>query len=65
MEPRGGESYSANVPLTPEGILYYFEASDEDGNAVNYPNVMVQTPYLVVNAWDPAESAGAVQAPHQ
>jgi hypothetical protein len=63
MEPRGGASYSANVPLTPEGILYYFEAIDEDGNAANYPNFMERTPYLVVNAWDPSESAGAEKDP--
>ena len=63
MEPGGGASYSANVPLTPEGILYYFEAIDEDGNAANYPNFMERTPYLVVNAWDPSESAGAEKDP--
>jgi hypothetical protein len=63
MQPRGGTSYSANVPLTPEGILYYFEAIDEDGNAANYPNFMERTPYLVVNAWDPSESAGTVKDP--
>ena len=63
MEPQGGASYSANVPLTPEGILYYFEAIDEDGNAANYPNFMERTPYLVVNAWDPSERVGAVKDP--
>jgi len=30
-----GGNYTATVPLTPEGILYYFEAVDEDGNAAN------------------------------
>jgi hypothetical protein len=63
MEPRGGASYSANVPLTSEGVLYYFEAIDEDGNAANYPNFLERTPYLVVNAWDPAESAAGLKDP--
>jgi hypothetical protein len=60
MQPRGGTGYSASVPLTPEGILYYFEAIDEDGNGVNYPDIMKCTPYLTVDAWDPAETIGGV-----
>jgi hypothetical protein len=63
MDPHGGKSYSASVPLTAEGILYYFEAVDEDGNAANYPDVMEQTPYLIINGWDPAESAGVAKYP--
>jgi hypothetical protein len=58
MQPRGGTGYSASVPLTPEGILYHFEAIDEDGNGVNYPDIMKRTPYLTVDAWDPAETIG-------
>jgi dienelactone hydrolase len=60
MQPRGGTAYSASVPLTPEGILYYFEAIDEDGNGVNYPDIMKRTPYLTVEAWAPAETIGEV-----
>ena len=41
------------VPLTPEGILYYFEAVDEAGNAANYPNFLEQTPYFVIDSWAP------------
>jgi len=26
---------------------------DEDGNAVNYPDFRVQTPYFAVGGWDP------------
>ncbi len=53
MHSYGSGSYAASVPLTPEGILYYFEAVDEDGNAANYPNVLEQTPYLVIDSWAP------------
>jgi hypothetical protein len=53
MHPSGNGSYAASVPLTPEGILYYFEAMDEDGNAANYPNVLERTPYLVIDSWAP------------
>lgn len=38
MRPSGDNRYQANVTLTPEGILYYFEVIDEDGNAPNYPD---------------------------
>jgi hypothetical protein len=54
MHPSANGSYTATVPLTPEGILYYFDAVDEGGNAVNYPNFMEQTPYLVIGSWAPA-----------
>ena len=53
MHPGAGGNYTATVPLTPEGILYYFEAVDEDGNAANYPNFLEQTPYLVIDSWAP------------
>lgn len=53
MHGAGDGSYTAAVPLTPEGILYYFEAVDEDGNGANYPNVLEQTPYLVIDSWAP------------
>jgi hypothetical protein len=59
MSPSGQGQFSATVPLTPEGILYYFEAVDEDGNAANYPNFLVRTPYFSIEGWD-AHSAGGV-----
>lgn len=46
-------NYTATVPLTPQGVLYYFEAVDEDGNAANYPNFLGQTPYFVIDSWAP------------
>ncbi len=54
MSPAGDGRYTATVPLTPEGILYYFEALDEDGNGTNYPHFLEQTPYLVIDSWLPA-----------
>jgi hypothetical protein len=61
MEPRGNGHYHASVPLTPEGILYYFEVADEDGNGANYPDFLQQTPYLVIPAWDAAAPGGEVK----
>jgi len=52
MSPSGDGKFSASVPVTPEGILYYFEAVDTDGNAANYPNFLVQTPYFSIEGWD-------------
>jgi hypothetical protein len=53
MHATGDGNYAATVPLTPEGILYYFETVDEDGNAANYPNFFEQTPYLAIDSWAP------------
>ena len=58
MSPSGEGKFSAMVPLTPEGILYYFEAVDRDGNAANYPNFLVQTPYFSIEGWDARRGAG-------
>lgn len=49
MEGIGSDRYRARVPLTSEGILYYFEAIDEDGNAANYPDFLKRTPYFAIN----------------
>jgi hypothetical protein len=57
MQPAGGSRYAASVPLTPEGILYYFEAVDEHGNAAHFPNFLERTPYFEVQGWDPATPA--------
>jgi hypothetical protein len=56
MHPLGNGTYDANVPLTPDGILYYFEAADENGNAANYPDFLERTPYFVVDGWNPGQS---------
>jgi len=53
MERTGGNRYEAAVPLTSEGILYYFEAVDEDGNGVHYPDFLKQAPYFVIDGWAP------------
>jgi hypothetical protein len=52
MSPSGQDQFSATVPLTPEGILYYFEAVDEDGNAANYPDFLLRTPYFSIEGWE-------------
>jgi hypothetical protein len=53
MHSTGDGNYAAAAPLTPEGILYYFEAVDEAGNAANYPNFLEQTPYFAIDSWAP------------
>jgi hypothetical protein len=52
MSPLGQGQFKAALPLTPEGILYYFEAVDENGNAANYPNFLVRTPYFSIEGWE-------------
>jgi hypothetical protein len=52
MTPLLQGQFSARVPITPEGILYYFEAVDQDGNAANYPNFLARTPYFSIEGWD-------------
>lgn len=51
MKDVGQNRYQASVPLTPEGLLYYFQAADADGNAVRYPDFLEQTPYFVIDGW--------------
>jgi hypothetical protein len=53
MQPEGQGYFRATVPLTPEGILYYLEAVDDDGNAVNYPDFLERTPYFIIDSWAP------------
>ncbi len=57
MRASGDGKYSATVPLTDEGILYYFEAVDESGNAANYPNFLEQTPYLAIESRAPQKAS--------
>lgn len=60
MGNAGGDRYRAQVPLTPEGILYYFEVIDEDGNAANYPNFLERTPYFVIDSRGKAANEDAL-----
>jgi hypothetical protein len=53
MAPDSHGNYTADVRLTPEGILYYFDAIDEAGNAANYPNFLDRTPYFTIDSWAP------------
>jgi hypothetical protein len=53
MHPSGENQFSADVPLTPEGILYYFEAADENGNAAVYPDFLQRTPCFAIDSWAP------------
>jgi len=48
--------FEAEVPLTPEGILYAVNAADEHGNATSYPDFLKETPYRWIDAWDPAKN---------
>jgi hypothetical protein len=59
MQPGGQGYFSAVVPVTPEGILYYFEATDEDGNAVNYPDFLERTPYFCIDSWALSRAGGS------
>ena len=54
MERVGSRSYRAAVPLTPEGIMYYFEASDTNGNVAHHPDFMKEAPYYAIDSWNPA-----------
>jgi hypothetical protein len=57
MHSAGSGRFSAAVPLTSQGILYYFEAVDESGNAANYPNFLEQTPYFAIDSWAPTSTS--------
>jgi hypothetical protein len=57
MEAVGRSRFRARVPLTPRGLLYYFEVIDADGNGVNFPDFMERTPYFVIESWDPGSKA--------
>jgi hypothetical protein len=46
-----GDEYTANIPasiVTSEGIMYYIEAVDIEGNGIIYPNPLKETPYIVI-----------------
>ncbi len=47
--------YEGRLPVTPEGILYFFEARDKAGNVTRFPDFQKRTPYFVVPSWDAAK----------
>jgi len=44
-----------SIPVTPEGVMYFIEARDSDGNVSRLPDVRKATPYIIVPAWNPAK----------
>lgn len=54
MKPAGDKRYSAEVKLTPEGLLYCFHAADGNYNSTAHPDFLEATPYLVIDSWDTA-----------
>jgi hypothetical protein len=62
MKEMAGGVYTASVPLTAEGLLYRFMASDQLGNAVLYPDFERETPYRVIPSWDPTPRAEKIQS---
>jgi hypothetical protein len=55
MRSAGGGLYRAELPLTSEGVLYFFEALDENGNGAHHPNFLEDTPYYVIEGWNPRQ----------
>ena len=53
MQATDAGIYEATLPLTAEGLLYFVEAVDKEGNGSNYPNFLTETPYLLVKGWAP------------
>ncbi|MEW6201558.1 MAG: hypothetical protein AB1546_06265 [bacterium] len=49
-------NYSLEVMLTPEGLMYYAAAADNNGNAAQAPDFRVETPYAVITAWEPSKN---------
>lgn len=48
---KNGDNYNATIPasiVTPECVIYYIEAVDEDFRGRIYPDPMKETPYIVV-----------------
>jgi hypothetical protein len=53
MAQTAKDRYSATIPLTPEGLMYRLEAADRVGNACQWPDFRVATPYRVLPSWQP------------
>jgi len=56
MEDIGDGKFSITMPLDSEGLLYYFNVADKFNNAVAYPDFLLETPYFIIESWDPANS---------
>ncbi len=53
MKHIGGSTYTADLPVSPEGWIYYIEAADVFENAAQYPDFRKQTPYIPIDSFDP------------
>lgn len=53
MKPVSGEPgvFEAEVVLDRHGLLYFFAAEDELGNAAQYPDGRRARPYLILSSW--------------
>ena len=49
---KSGSVYSADIPLTQEGILYSFVAADAYGNTTRWPDEKIERPHFAVNPFD-------------
>jgi len=56
MKLNGNDIYEITLPLNERGLIYYFEAFDEHMNGKNYPDPEIETPYFVIEAWEPVTS---------
>ena len=45
--------YTAEVPVSSDGLMWCIEALDIDGNGTLWPNFRVETPYRIILPWDP------------
>lgn len=56
---RSGDAnvFVAEIPLTPEGLLYSAVVSDAAGNVTRYPDMNLETPYKAIDPWDPGLAA--------
>jgi hypothetical protein len=51
MSPQPDGSFSAVLPLTPEGLMYMVEVQDKAGQARNFPDEREETPYRIIPAF--------------
>jgi hypothetical protein len=51
MSAQPDGSFSASLPLTPEGLMYMVEVQDKNGLARNFPDERVETPYHIIPAF--------------
>lgn len=53
MKHIGGATYVADLPVKPDGWIYYIEAADVFENSAQYPDFRKQTPYMPIDSFDP------------